>query len=99
MRHSFILHTIATGVNCIIGSISQSKQEFNSSKELIILAIKAESTEYSLKSENKIDIRHNGSFFSHKKQHFNYLFNLPPLPDARRQTTMFCKIPNDVFSA
>ena len=25
------------------------------------------------------------------------LFNLPPLPDARRQTTMFCEIPNDFF--
>ena len=23
------------------------------------------------------------------------LFNLPPLPDVKRQTTMFCKIPND----
>ena len=23
------------------------------------------------------------------------LFNLPPLPDARRQSTMQCKIPND----
>ena len=26
-----------------------------------------------------------------------YLFNLPPLPDARRQSTMHCKIPNDFF--
>ena len=25
------------------------------------------------------------------------LFNLPPLPDARRQSTMQCKIPNDFF--
>ena len=25
------------------------------------------------------------------------LFNLPPLPDARRQITMFCEIPNDFF--
>ena len=25
------------------------------------------------------------------------LFNLPPLPDARRQSTMQCKIPNDLF--
>ena len=25
------------------------------------------------------------------------LFNLPPLPDARRQTTMHCEIPNDFF--
>ena len=23
------------------------------------------------------------------------LFNLPPLPDARRQSTMQCEIPND----
>ena len=23
------------------------------------------------------------------------LFNLPPLPDERRQATMFCEIPND----
>ena len=25
------------------------------------------------------------------------LFNLPPLPDARRQSTMFCKTTNDFF--
>ena len=25
------------------------------------------------------------------------LFNLPLLPDAKRQTTMFCEIPNDFF--
>ena len=25
------------------------------------------------------------------------LFNLPPLPDERRQTSMFCKISNDFF--
>ena len=25
------------------------------------------------------------------------LFNLPPLLDARRQTTTFCEIPNDFF--
>ena len=25
------------------------------------------------------------------------LFNLPPLPDARKQSTMICKIPNDFF--
>ena len=25
------------------------------------------------------------------------LFNLPPLPDAKRQSTMFCKFPNDFF--
>ena len=25
------------------------------------------------------------------------LFNLPPLPDTRRQSTMQCKIPNDSF--
>ena len=25
------------------------------------------------------------------------LFNLPPLLDARRQSTMQCKIPNDFF--
>ena len=25
------------------------------------------------------------------------LFNLPALPDGRRQTTLFCKIPNDFF--
>ena len=25
------------------------------------------------------------------------LFNLPPLPDARRQSTMFCEYPNDFF--
>ena len=25
------------------------------------------------------------------------LFNLPPLPDARRQSTMLCKFPNDFF--
>ena len=47
MRHSFILHTIVTGVNCIIGSISQDKEEFNSSKYLVVLGIKAEYTKYS----------------------------------------------------
>ena len=25
------------------------------------------------------------------------LFNLPPLPDARKQSTMICEIPNDFF--
>ena len=25
------------------------------------------------------------------------LFNLPPLPDARRQSAMLCEIPNDFF--
>ena len=25
------------------------------------------------------------------------LFNLPPLPDTRRQSTMQCEIPNDFF--
>ena len=25
------------------------------------------------------------------------LFNLPPLPDTRKQSTMICKIPNDFF--
>ena len=25
------------------------------------------------------------------------LFNLPPLPDARKHSTMICKIPNDFF--
>ena len=25
------------------------------------------------------------------------LFNLPPLPDARRQSTMQCEIPNEFF--
>ena len=35
---------------------------------------------------------------SHTKSSISIdLFNLPPLPDARRQTTMFCEIPNDFF--
>ena len=39
----------------------------------------------------------NGSF-SHTKSSVSIdLFNLPPLPDTRRQSTMQCKIPNDFF--
>ena len=35
---------------------------------------------------------------SHTKSSISInLFNLPSLPDARRQTTMFCEIPNDFF--
>ena len=35
---------------------------------------------------------------SHTKSYISIdLLNLPALPDERRQTTMFCKIPNDFF--
>ena len=71
MRHSIILHTIATGVKCVIGSTSQVNKNLFHQKQQIILAIKAESTEYSFNAENKIKITHNGSFFLHKKQRFN----------------------------
>ena len=73
-RHSFILHTIVTGVNCIIRSISQSKEEFNSSKQLVVLAIKGRIYEIFIKIEKKHKKNkntHNGLFFSHKKQCFN----------------------------
>ena len=36
--------------------------------------------------------------YSHTKGSISIdLFNLPALPDERRQATMFCKIPNDFF--
>ena len=39
-----------------------------------------------------------GSFFLHTKSSVSInLFNLPLLPDARRQSTMQCEIPNDFF--
>ena len=48
-RYPFILHTIASGVNCIIRSTSQGKQKFYHSKQ-VSLTIKAKFTDYSLKS-------------------------------------------------
>ena len=38
----------------------------------------------------------NGSFFSHKSS-VSIDLNLPPLPDARKHSTMICEIPNDFF--
>ena len=50
----------------------------------------------------KIDITtqtyHKGSFFSYKKSSVSIdLFNLPPLPDMRKYSTMICEIPNNFF--
>ena len=41
------MHTITIGVIIVIGSFSQVKQVFNTSKQHIISVIKSESTEYS----------------------------------------------------
>ena len=48
---------------------------------------------------NKITINtlHNGSFFLQKSSVSIDLFNLPPLPDARKHSTMICEIPNNSF--
>ena len=43
--------TIATGINCIIGSISQDKQAINTSKYIAKIRIKAGFTENSLNSQ------------------------------------------------
>ena len=43
-------------------------------------------------------IKHQMTHYSHTKTSVSIdLFNLPPLPDARRQSTMQCEIPNDYF--
>ena len=49
------MHTIVAGVKFVIGSISQNKQAINTSKQHIISAVKAKSTEYSLNLQNKIN--------------------------------------------
>ena len=49
----FSIHTIVTGVNCIIGSISQDKQEINASKHIAKIKIKAGITEKFIKFTNK----------------------------------------------
>ena len=49
--------------------------------------------------QNRITTKtqHNGSFFLHKSSVSIDLVNLPPLPDARKQSMMICEIPNDFF--
>ena len=76
------MHTLMfIGVINLIGSIMQNKNQINY-------------------LHNKITTKtqHNGSFFLQTKSSVSIdLFNLPPLPDTRKQSTMICKIPNDFF--
>lgn len=41
----YFMHTIATGVKCIVGSLSQYKQQINTSKQTIIIIIEMNFTE------------------------------------------------------
>ena len=92
------MHTITIGVIIVIGSFSQAKQVINTSKQHIISLIKSESTGYSLNSQNKINYGYNRYNSSHTKGSISIvLFDISGLPNERRQTTMFCEIPNDFF--
>ena len=83
-----------SGVTNTIGSISQSKQKLNTSNKNLNLHKNAINTKYSLTTKLKTQMAH----FSHTKSSVSIdLFNLPPLPDARRQSTMQCKIPSNLF--
>ena len=82
-----------SGVTNTFWNISQGKQQLNTSNKNVNLCKNTINTKYSLTTQ----IKTNGSFFLLKKQFSIDLFNLPPLLDARRQSTMQCKIPNDFF--
>ena len=83
-----------SGITNAIRSISQGKQQINTSNKTVNLHTNTKFTKHSLNSQNTNKM----ACFSHTKSSVSIdLFNLPPLPDARRQTEMFCKIPNDFF--
>ena len=87
-------HFMISGVTNTIRSISQVKQQINTSNKTVNLHTNTTFTKYSSKTQNTNKMAHS----SHTKSSVSIdLFNLPLLPDARRQTTMFCEILNDFF--
>ena len=83
-----------SGVTNTIRSISQGKQQINASNKTVNPHTNTKSTKYL--SIHKIQIKMAHSSRTESSVSID-LFNLPLLPDVRRQKTMFCKIPNDFF--
>ena len=84
-----------SGVTNGIGSISQIKQQFITSNKNINLCKNTKKYKLSVKTTQIIQKM---ALSSRTKSSVSIdLFNLPPLPDARRQYTMQCEILNDFF--
>ena len=82
-----------SGVTNAIGSISQNKQQLNTSNKNVNLhkTLKI----LNIHQLHKIKIK--WLVLLTKSSVSIELFNLPPLLDTRRQSTMQCEIPNDFF--
>ena len=83
-----------SGVTNTIGSISQGKQQLNTSNKNVNLHKNTKKYKIFI---NYTKVKINGHSSRTECSVSIDLFNLPPLPDARRQSTMHCKIPNDFF--
>ena len=84
------MHFMFSGVTNAIGSISKDKQQLDTSNKNVNLCKNTKNTKYSVNYTNSKQM----ACSSHTKSSVSVdLFKLPPLPDARRQSTMQCKDP------